>query len=210
MLPGSEFYCEEQETAKYCSRLARRVVRLVLIRPGHRLLLRENQLALITLVKTHPDLPGSSSDLAHLPVRSGPRRSPDVTCITSLAPFVVVPESTEGLGILYAGVWDNGFGTETRPETRSRCYPISDLTTSQLPAGHPSPQRTRHHTLRQEQAVRAFVRLGGEERQGKGSHRVVNHNGVNLSIPKGVLKVGLLRRLLRIAGVSEDEFSESL
>ena len=62
----------------------------------------------------------------------------------------------------------------------------------------------------QRQAVRAFCRLGGLERKGKGSHRVVNLNGRNLSIPGGVLKIGLLKRLIELAGVSEEEFQEKL
>lgn len=64
--------------------------------------------------------------------------------------------------------------------------------------------------VRQEDAVRAFVRLGGIERRGKGSHRVVNMNGRNLSVPHGILKTGLLRHLLKLAGVSEEQFEEAL
>jgi hypothetical protein len=63
--------------------------------------------------------------------------------------------------------------------------------------------------IRQEEAVRAFVRLGGIERSGKGSHRVVNVNGMNLSIPYGIIKEGLLRHLIQISGFTiEDFFSE--
>ena len=54
--------------------------------------------------------------------------------------------------------------------------------------------------------MKAFVRLGGEERRGKGSHRVVNLKGYNLSVPAGVLKIGLLRHLIRLADVTEREF----
>ena len=64
--------------------------------------------------------------------------------------------------------------------------------------------------VRQDEAVRAFVRLGGIERRGKGSHRVVNMNGRNLSIPYGVLKTGLLRYLIRQAGLAVHEFHEAL
>ncbi|MBI4236475.1 MAG: type II toxin-antitoxin system HicA family toxin [Chloroflexi bacterium] len=64
--------------------------------------------------------------------------------------------------------------------------------------------------VRQEEAVRAFVRLGGIERRGKGSHRVVNINGRNLSIPHGILKVGLLTSLIKMAGVSTEEFLDAL
>ena len=64
--------------------------------------------------------------------------------------------------------------------------------------------------ITQDQAVRAFCRLGGEERRGKGSHKVVNFGRWNLSIPHGILKVGLLRSLIRTAGVTEDEFLDAL
>ena len=64
--------------------------------------------------------------------------------------------------------------------------------------------------VRQREAVQAFVRLGGTLRQGKGSHKVVNLNGMNLSIPKGVLKEGLLRRLIQISGVTEEDFLREL
>ncbi len=64
--------------------------------------------------------------------------------------------------------------------------------------------------VRQDEAVRAFCRMGGEERRGKGSHRVVNFRGRNLSIPRGVLKIGLLKRLLEIVDVTEQEFRDCL
>ena len=60
--------------------------------------------------------------------------------------------------------------------------------------------------IRQNEAVKAFVRLGGIERRGKGSHKVVNINNVNLSIPHGILKEGLLRRLIQLSGVTPDDF----
>ena len=64
--------------------------------------------------------------------------------------------------------------------------------------------------VRQDEAVRAFVRLGGEERRGKGSHRIVKMNGYTLSVPHGILKVGLLRRLIKLSGKTEREFQENL
>ncbi len=64
--------------------------------------------------------------------------------------------------------------------------------------------------IRQREAVRAFVRLGGEERRGKGSHRIVNMNQANLSVPHGILKEGLLRNLIKIAGLTEEEFLEAV
>ena len=60
--------------------------------------------------------------------------------------------------------------------------------------------------IRQREAVRAFVRLGGIERSGKGSHKVVNINNMNLSVPHGILKEGLLRRLIQLSGFSAKDF----
>jgi predicted RNA binding protein YcfA (HicA-like mRNA interferase family) len=64
--------------------------------------------------------------------------------------------------------------------------------------------------VRQREAVRAFVKLGGIERRGKGSHRVVNINQMNLSIPHGVLKEGLLRRLIQLSGFTVEDFLREL
>ena len=64
--------------------------------------------------------------------------------------------------------------------------------------------------IRQQEAIRAFVRLGGIERRGKGSHKVVNINQMNLSIPHGVLKEGLLRRLIQLSGFSVGDFLREL
>ena len=58
--------------------------------------------------------------------------------------------------------------------------------------------------------LKALVRLGGEERRGKGSHRVVNMNGYNLSVPAGILKIGLLKRLIKLSGRTEIEFLENV
>lgn len=64
--------------------------------------------------------------------------------------------------------------------------------------------------VRQREAVQAFIKLGGIPRQGKGSHKVVNLNGMNLSIPEGVLKEGLLRRLIQISGFTVEDFLREL
>ena len=64
--------------------------------------------------------------------------------------------------------------------------------------------------IRQGEAVRAFVRLGGVERSGKGSHIIVNLHQMNLSVPHGVLKVGLLRHLIKISGITEEEFLNAI
>lgn len=51
------------------------------------------------------------------------------------------------------------------------------------------------------------MRLGGLEREGKGSHRVVKMpNGRNLSIPSGVVKVGLLKKAIHNGDCTEEEF----
>ena len=64
----------------------------------------------------------------------------------------------------------------------------------------------------QNDAIRSFCRLGGEElnRRGKGSHRVIKFNSENLIIPRGVLKIGLLKSLIKTAGITEQEFVEHL
>jgi hypothetical protein len=64
--------------------------------------------------------------------------------------------------------------------------------------------------VRQREAVQAFVRLGGIERRGKGSHKVVNINRMNLSIPQGILKEGLLRRLIQVSGFTVEDFLREL
>ena len=64
--------------------------------------------------------------------------------------------------------------------------------------------------ITQDQAVRAFVRMGGTARRGKGSHRVVNLNGINFSFPRGILKIGLLRHHIKAAGKTEEEFLAQL
>lgn len=61
--------------------------------------------------------------------------------------------------------------------------------------------------IQQKEAVAAFVKLGGRERTGKGSHRVVTMpNGLNISIPAGDVKVGLLRRAIRTANLTDAAF----
>ena len=65
--------------------------------------------------------------------------------------------------------------------------------------------------IRQTDAIKAFVALGGWERPGKGSHRVVKMpNGANLSVPSGIVKVGLLKHLIRISELSDEAFLAKL
>ena len=66
--------------------------------------------------------------------------------------------------------------------------------------------------VKQNQAIRAFIRLGGVETyEGKGSHRrVLMPNGQKLTRPAGTLTIGLLTDAVKQAGVSVDEFIEAL
>jgi predicted RNA binding protein YcfA (HicA-like mRNA interferase family) len=66
--------------------------------------------------------------------------------------------------------------------------------------------------VRQDAAVRAFIRAGGEEipRRGKGSHRVVKMpNGQRVVLPVR-LKSGLLRDMIKQAGLTVEEFLDLL
>jgi hypothetical protein len=55
------------------------------------------------------------------------------------------------------------------------------------------------------------VWAGGVERECEGGHRLVKMtNGKNLSIPSGILKVGLLKSLVKSADLTEDEFRSYL
>ena len=65
--------------------------------------------------------------------------------------------------------------------------------------------------VKQAEAVQALVRLGGLERASKKNYRMVTMpNGALLAIPTGTLKIGLLHRLIRRAGVTVQEFEEVL
>ena len=67
--------------------------------------------------------------------------------------------------------------------------------------------------VKQNQAVRAFVRLGGTEvpYQGKGSHRaVLMPNGYTAIIPYGTLPVGLLAAVVKASSVSAEQFIQAL
>ena len=66
-------------------------------------------------------------------------------------------------------------------------------------------------SIKQPAAIASFCSLGGVERKGKGSHRIVKMpNGRALSIPAGTLKVGLLLNLIRVAEITVEEFEEKL
>jgi len=65
--------------------------------------------------------------------------------------------------------------------------------------------------VRQREAARAFIRAGGMDRGQRSGHWVIKMpNGKRVSLPTGVLKVGLLRAQIRVAGLTEDEFLELL
>ena len=62
--------------------------------------------------------------------------------------------------------------------------------------------------IKGEEAVNAFVRAGGIQRPGKGSHvNIKMPNGLLITIPiRGDVKLGLLKAAIRKAGLTEDEF----
>ena len=64
--------------------------------------------------------------------------------------------------------------------------------------------------IRQREAIRAFIRLGGVEKRhrGKGSHRYVWINGRNVTIPGGIISIGTLKYILKCAGISDSQFLE--
>jgi predicted RNA binding protein YcfA (HicA-like mRNA interferase family) len=64
---------------------------------------------------------------------------------------------------------------------------------------------------RQVAAIRVFVRFGGTERTGKGSHRVVKmQNGHIVSLPSGIIKAGLLEAEIKRAGMTVEQFIDLL
>lgn len=65
--------------------------------------------------------------------------------------------------------------------------------------------------VRQSEAVRVFLALGGQERGTKKNYRMVTMpNGALLSIPSGTLKRGLLQRLIRDADLTVEQFERTL
>ena len=61
-------------------------------------------------------------------------------------------------------------------------------------------------------AIKAFVRLGGIERKGKGDHvNIKMPNGMIITIPGNkVLKIGLLKSVIRKAGITDEQFLDLL
>ncbi len=65
--------------------------------------------------------------------------------------------------------------------------------------------------IKQDEAIRAFVRAGAVERKAKRGHRALRAaNGALLSLPSGTLKVGLLEKQIKRAGMTIQEFLELL
>lgn len=62
------------------------------------------------------------------------------------------------------------------------------------------------------EAVKAFVKAGGERRKGKGDHvNIKMPNGQIITVPgTGEIKVGLLRTAIKKAGLTEEEFLKLL
>ena len=61
-------------------------------------------------------------------------------------------------------------------------------------------------------AVKAFVRAGGKVRKGKGDHiNIKMPNGQLITIPVSKeLKIGLLKSVIKRAGLTEEEFLKLL
>lgn len=67
--------------------------------------------------------------------------------------------------------------------------------------------------VRPRDAVRALERAGGVTRRGKGSHvnvKMPNGQIVTLSGTRQPIKIGLLKAMLRKAGLAEEEFQRLL
>ena len=61
------------------------------------------------------------------------------------------------------------------------------------------------------ETVKALVKLGFTVRLGKGDHVVLQRNYRVFSVPRHkTLKKGTLRKILRQAGISVEEFNEAL
>jgi predicted RNA binding protein YcfA (HicA-like mRNA interferase family) len=58
------------------------------------------------------------------------------------------------------------------------------------------------------EAIKAFERAGGERKRGKGDHvNIKMLNGIIITIPtRGEVKIGLLKKAIRKAGLSEEQF----
>lgn len=68
------------------------------------------------------------------------------------------------------------------------------------------------YNVKGKDAVRAFVRVGGTVRAGKGDHvNIKMPDGQLITIPiSGTVKIGLLKAAVRKAGLSYEEFEKLL
>lgn len=68
------------------------------------------------------------------------------------------------------------------------------------------------HGIKGKDATKAFVRVGGIEKVGKGDHvNIKMPNGMIVTIPGNKeLKIGLLKSAIRKAGLTEEQFLELL
>ena len=64
--------------------------------------------------------------------------------------------------------------------------------------------------IKQAQAVKAFVRMGGKKRKSKSGHAIVKFGPHVLSFPSGILKEYLLKNQIKVAGKTEEEFLNNL
>ena len=65
--------------------------------------------------------------------------------------------------------------------------------------------------IRQQETIRAFVKAGGVRRKSKGGHQAINMpNGHIVSLPTGIIKVGLLQAEVRKSNLTMAEFVEFL
>ena len=62
------------------------------------------------------------------------------------------------------------------------------------------------------EAIRAFERLGYERKRQRGSHVIMDCEGRSpITVPEhGTVKRGLLSQLLKVSGISRDEFRGAL
>ena len=68
------------------------------------------------------------------------------------------------------------------------------------------------HNIRGKDAIKVFVRLGGIKRKGKGDHvNIKMPNGLIITIPGNKeLKIGLLKSIIRKAGLTDEQFLDLL
>lgn len=69
----------------------------------------------------------------------------------------------------------------------------------------------RLRNVRQDEAAKVFIRLGGVDRGTKKNYRMIRMpNGSLIQLPSGTLKYGLLSAQIKRAGLTVEEFEEAL